>query len=57
MTWTYTTYYFADNLLSKAERQRKRYRHIQLFYFRKGKNAVHAQNKKCEVIGEDFTER
>nr|XP_043067479.1 histone-lysine N-methyltransferase SETMAR-like [Drosophila bipectinata] len=29
------------------------YRHILLFYFRKGKNATQARKKLCDVYGED----
>lgn len=35
------------------ENRNEHYRHILLFYFRKGKNAVQAHKKICDVYGED----
>ena len=34
------------------DNQREHYKHIWLFYFRKGKNAVQAQKKLCHVYCE-----
>jgi len=40
------------------ESEKLHFRHILLFYFRKGKNAVQARKKLCDVYGEDvMTER
>ena len=40
------------------ESKNQHLRHVLLFYFRKGKNAVQARRKLCEVYGEDvLTER
>ena len=39
------------------EDQKQHFRHILLFYHRKGKNSVQARRKLCNVYGEDvFTE-
>ena len=35
------------------ESNKQRFRHILLFYYRKGKNAVQARNKLTDVYGED----
>lgn len=40
------------------ENQKQHFRHILLFYYRKGKNAVQARKKLCDVYEEDLlTER
>ena len=35
------------------ENQKEHYRHILLFYFRKGKNASQAHKKLCAVYGDE----
>ena len=40
------------------EDEKQHFRHILLFYYRKGKNAVQARRKLCDVYEEDvLTER
>ncbi len=40
------------------ESEKQHFRHILLFYYRKGKNAVQARKKSVDVLGEDvLTER
>lgn len=35
------------------ENQKQHFRHILLFYYRKGKNAVQSRKKLCDMYGED----
>uniref|UniRef100_V9IC99 Histone-lysine N-methyltransferase SETMAR n=1 Tax=Apis cerana TaxID=7461 RepID=V9IC99_APICE len=39
-------------MITKMQDQKEHFRHILLFYYRKGKNAVQARKKLCEIYGE-----
>ena len=39
-------------LILKMEEKKQHFRHIMLYYFKKGKNATETQKKICAVYGE-----
>ena len=42
----------ADILILKMKEATQHFRHIKLYYFKKGKNAIEMQKKMCAVYGE-----
>ena len=44
--------FYVDILILKMEEKKQHFRHIMLYYFKKGKNTTETQKKICAVYGE-----